>query len=982
MGKYGNLSDQERRKLYRDFSRAAKEIKVDGNLGSAAAGRGAPGRGAAEPAVRQCDALGPARQGEREAQQAAERFLFHRRRRKRPSYRIRLKIESYAYSEGFEISGIRQFLSSLFSFLWPNRDPVPVRFLKTLVLDSAHRGDPEGYSLVHTLLELQKMAENLLTGGGFLRRVSDSGYNLKGDLTRDLLNWEPAGYRLMMSFQKIPPRLLEALESLRSRFEQQKNVDVFELTDVVKGVYRITLGVQADPDVLEERIRSAGELIKGLYKRVYTDEEKIQQVCTRINHQIADFLACYTRLKWFAGQLYPALLKMLNRFRTQAQVASILENIYAFVGLDIKEVLIVRESRKLAPSGERREPGRAVQAAESEEESREESPQEEPEEPEELEELEEPKEPVFDFNEEFRGILTILDYAFPGCRAQHIWEGDYSILLWFQQKIFSHRDYRGPVVSRRLDFMDLLWKISRYDPLAPVIVLHELIGQMLESLNPETLVDLVDPLRSRKLRSADLFTEIRRQWRAAREEVLLRYLKEVDYFEKELSLREKEGEGRFLNSTIARKTIETINQIRNHIIRGYGHVALIMDRKEYFRCRPLYAVTKDLHEFLDELVIRRDQLNTDNPIVRQRFDREDLVERQPGPLMNQIHCYIEALPEEKRILKNPLGEYNRVFLEILFGFTEVMDFLLNDERSRLGEAGAEVLFASAEERRIYKEIENDQTPLRVDLKKDFEEIDRLTGLFSKNEYLRFMPALFQNSRQAGQPLSLMVMDLDRFKAINDTLGHDFGDEILKLAAGVILSSGRDEDLAVRFGGDELLVAVKGDVAAALGQAARIRSRYYELLKERFAERLKEIPLLMAQKELAEKKKADPTYRGGIEDFLERWKGKGLGTLSIGVAQGLGKRLKKPCADEKELFRRADKILYLAKDSGGNRSVAMFDTLEIPLTAKEYGDFVQYLENIAVSERVEAAKRFVDLRLANNQAPLFWNYPYQKYLQDP
>jgi GGDEF domain-containing protein len=245
-----------------------------------------------------------------------------------------------------------------------------------------------------------------------------------------------------------------------------------------------------------------------------------------------------------------------------------------------------------------------------------------------------------------------------------------------------------------------------------------------------------------------------------------------------------------------------------------------------------------------------------------------------------------------------------------------------------------------------------------------------------------MPTLFQNCRQAQQPLSLMVMDLDRFKAINDTLGHDFGDEILKLASEVILSSGREEDQAVRFGGDELLVAVKADVAAALGQAARIRSRYHEVLKERFAERLKEIPLLMAQKELADKKKADPNYRGGIEDFLERWKGRGLGTLSIGVAQGLGKRLKVPCADEKELFRRADKILYLAKDSGGNRSVAMFDILEIPLTAKEYADFIQYLENVPASERGEAAKHFVDLRLANNQAPLFWNYPYQKYLKDP
>jgi hypothetical protein len=514
----------------------------------------------------------------------------------------------------------------------------------------------------------------------------------------------------MMSFQKIPPRLLEVLESLRSRFEQQKNVDVFELTDVVKGVYRITLGVQADPDVLQERISSAGEMIKGLYKRVYTSEEKIQQVCTRIDHQIADFLACYG---------------------TQAEVASILENIYAIVGLDKKEVMILRESMDLIPSKERRQPERTMREGESEEESYEESPQEEP---------EEPEEPDFDFNEEFRGILTILDYAFPGCRAQHIWEGDYSILLWFQQKIFSHRDYRGPVVSRRLDFMDLLWKISRYDPLAPVIVLHELIGQMLESLNSETLVYLVEPLRGRKLRSADLFSELRRQWLETREEVLLRYLKEVDYFEKELSLREKEVESRFLNSTIARKTIETINQIRNHIIRGYGHVALSLDRKDYFRCRPLYALTKDLHEFLGELVIRRDQLDTDNPIVQQRFDREDLVERQPGPLMNQVHSYIEALPEEKRILKSSQGEYNRVFLEILFGFTEILDFLLNDERSRLKETGAEVLFATAEERRIYKEIENDKTPLRVDLRKDFEEIDRLTGLFSKNEYLRFMPS--------------------------------------------------------------------------------------------------------------------------------------------------------------------------------------------------------------------------------------------------
>ena len=955
MGEYGNLSDQERRKLYRDFSNAAKEIKVErtaiGGVKTDLAGAQAPAHAASDGV-----------ETERRERESTERFLFHRRRRKRPLYRVRLKIDSYAYSEGFEIGGLPQFLISLLAFLWPNRDPVPRGFVKVLVFDSARRGDPEGYGLARTLEELQKLGTNLLKGGGFLRRDSDRGSNLRTELAKDLLQWEAAGYRLINGFQKIPPRLSETLETLKVKYEQQKNIDVFELTDVVKGVYRITLAVQAEPEMLRERLLNAGELIKGLYKRIYTDEERIHQVCGRIDHQVSDFLSCYDRLKWFAAQLYPALLKMLNTFCRQEEVASILAKIYAFVGMDGKDVLVLRA--EMNAGGRRAVGSRGAGSI-----------------PERTEVASEQPEPEFDFNEEFRGILTILDYAFPGCRAWGIWEGDYSILLWFYQKIFSHRDYRGSLLSRRPDIKDLLWKVSRRDPLAPVIVLYELIAKMMESLNPQALIGLGDPLTNRKSHSADSFVELRRQWRAVREELLLRYLREVDYFEKEVALHGQEVQSRFLNSPAARKTIETVNQIRNHIIRGYGHVALSMDRKGYFRCRPLYALVIELNELLNERVVDRDQLNNGNPIPAQRYEREDLIERQSGPMMNQIHSYIEALPEARRILQSPKAEYNRVFLEILSGLAEVLDFLLNDERSRLNEAGAEVFFAAGEERRILNEIENDKTPLRVDLRKDFEEIDRLTGLFSKNEYLRFMPALFDASRQGGQPLCLMVMDLDRFKAINDTRGHDFGDEILKLAAEVILSSGRAEDPGVRFGGDELLVVVKVDIAAALAQAERIRSRYFELLKERFAQQLEEIPLLMAQKELAEKKQSDPLYRGGIEDFLERWKGRGLGTLSVGVAQGLGKRLKAPCKDEKELFRRADKILYLAKESGGNRCAAMFDVLEIPLIAAEYKDFVQYLEPIPPSERAEAARRFVDLRLANNQAPLFWNYPYRKYIED-
>jgi hypothetical protein len=64
----------------------------------------------------------------------------------------------------------------------------------------------------------------------------------------------------------------------------------------------------------------------------------------------------------------------------------------------------------------------------------------------------------------------------------------------------------------------------------------------------------------------------------------------------------------------------------------------------------------------------------------------------------------------------------------------------------------------------------------------------------------------------------------------------------------------------------------------------------------------------------------------------------IGTLSIGVAQGLGRSHPQPCANEQSLFRRADRMLYLAKGLGGNRTVVLVDALGLPLTGEEYLDY--------------------------------------------
>lgn len=83
-------------------------------------------------------------------------------------------------------------------------------------------------------------------------------------------------------------------------------------------------------------------------------------------------------------------------------------------------------------------------------------------------------------------------------------------------------------------------------------------------------------------------------------------------------------------------------------------------------------------------------------------------------------------------------------------------------------------------------------------------IDFLTGLFNKREFESYMANLEKSHLQLGK-LAGYVIDLNRFKQINDTYGHDIGDEALKSIAHVIKSSFRSNDFVTRFGGDEFAV---------------------------------------------------------------------------------------------------------------------------------------------------------------------------------
>jgi len=95
-----------------------------------------------------------------------------------------------------------------------------------------------------------------------------------------------------------------------------------------------------------------------------------------------------------------------------------------------------------------------------------------------------------------------------------------------------------------------------------------------------------------------------------------------------------------------------------------------------------------------------------------------------------------------------------------------------------------------------------QQSLQATLSEQFpgQYIDALTGLKNKDYFLNELPRKLQKLRGSRTPLALLMIDIDHFKWVNDSLGHSRGDEVLKATAALILDNIREGDLAVRYGG--------------------------------------------------------------------------------------------------------------------------------------------------------------------------------------
>lgn len=103
-------------------------------------------------------------------------------------------------------------------------------------------------------------------------------------------------------------------------------------------------------------------------------------------------------------------------------------------------------------------------------------------------------------------------------------------------------------------------------------------------------------------------------------------------------------------------------------------------------------------------------------------------------------------------------------------------------------------------------------------------VDALTGLYNRRQAQESLSAAVANADRYGQELSVLMIDVDRFKEINDRFGHDAGDEALRLIAKAVGKTLRAGDLVGRWGGEELLAILP---STGSDQAARVAERVRE-----------------------------------------------------------------------------------------------------------------------------------------------------------
>lgn len=247
----------------------------------------------------------------------------------------------------------------------------------------------------------------------------------------------------------------------------------------------------------------------------------------------------------------------------------------------------------------------------------------------------------------------------------------------------------------------------------------------------------------------------------------------------------------------------------------------------------------------------------DNDLVLQeasisRYHAEVVFQSPNAWILRDLKSSNGTFYEQNRIAERVLQSGDRIQI----GSSVILKFVLQDE--------LEVSF----QRELYESATK----------------DALTGLFVKRHFNEQMEKEFKFHQRIKKPFSVVIADLDHFKKVNDTYGHTAGDQVLKETGRIFLNILRKGDIGARFGGEELVFALR----EAPLPGARV-----------FAERIRSL----------------------VASHPYLYEGKRIPvTVSLGVATLVDENYR----TASELLKAADAALYRAKQAGRNRVMTTMD----------------------------------------------------------
>lgn len=231
-----------------------------------------------------------------------------------------------------------------------------------------------------------------------------------------------------------------------------------------------------------------------------------------------------------------------------------------------------------------------------------------------------------------------------------------------------------------------------------------------------------------------------------------------------------------------------------------------------------------------------------------------------GESLQGVNAKLAAI-ESPQQLKTVLGE--------LFETTNDMTEYNKVLESRLAESKTQI----------------DELQMKLELTRVESFTDELTGLTNRKRFDQALDLEMSEAEDSGDPLCLLLLDIDHFKRFNDTHGHQTGDQVLRLVAHTLKTNVKGRDCAARYGGEEfaiLLPKTKSSDAITLAEQIRVAVKAKELVKKSTNESLGHV------------------------------------TLSIGISTYLGGE------SAMEFIERADQCLYAAKETGRDRVVSSPD----------------------------------------------------------